>query len=87
MKEQKKTEIKVGITVLVGLFVLLWVLGWAKNFSFDSNEKRVSVEFETVAGLNVGDQVSIKGIKKGDSVINPVDLKSLDPNNEEDKEV
>lgn len=65
MKEQKKTEIKVGITVLIGILVLLWVLGWAKNFSFESNEKRISVEFETVAGLNVGDQVSIKGIKKG----------------------
>ncbi len=65
MKEQKKTEIKVGITVLIGIFVLLWVLGWAKNFSFESNEKRISVEFETVAGLNIGDQVSIKGIKKG----------------------
>lgn len=65
MKEQKKTEIKVGITVLIGIFVLLWVLGWAKNFSFDSNEKRISVEFETVAGLNIGDQVSIKGIRKG----------------------
>lgn len=65
MKEQKKIEIKVGITVLVGLLVLLWVLGWAKNFSFESNEKKISIEFETVAGLNIGDQVSIKGIKNG----------------------
>lgn len=65
MKEQKKTEIKVGITVLIGIFILLWVLGWAKNFSFESNEKRISIEFETVAGLNIGDQVSIKGIKNG----------------------
>ena len=65
MKNQKKTEIKVGLTVLMGLVVLVWVLGWAKSFSFGSDEKIISVEFETVSGLNVGDQVSIKGIKQG----------------------
>ncbi|MEN8193784.1 MAG: MlaD family protein [Bacteroidota bacterium] len=65
MKEEKKTEIKVGITVLVGLILLIWIFGWAKNFSFDSNEKQILVEFDNVAGLNVGDQVAVKGIKKG----------------------
>ncbi|VAX18746.1 hypothetical protein MNBD_IGNAVI01-2222 [hydrothermal vent metagenome] len=65
MRNERKTEIKVGLTVLLGLVVLIWVLGWAKNFSFDSKEKMVSVQFESVAGLSVGDQVSIRGIKKG----------------------
>jgi len=65
MKEQKITEIKVGLTVLLGLIVLVWVLGWAKNFSFESNENITTVEFETVAGLNIGDQVSVKGLKNG----------------------
>ncbi|NOX66108.1 MAG: MCE family protein [Chlorobi bacterium] len=65
MRNERKSEIKVGLTVLIGLVVLLWVLGWAKNFSFDSKEKNVSVQFESVAGLSVGDQVSIRGIKKG----------------------
>ncbi len=65
MKNERKTEIKVGLTVLIGLIVLVWVLGWAKNFSFDSKEKKITVLFESVAGLNIGDQVSIRGIKKG----------------------
>jgi len=65
MKKDKKAELKVGITVIVGIIVLLWVLGWAKNFSFDSNEKNLSIAFENVSGLSVGDIVAIQGIKEG----------------------
>lgn len=65
MKKEKKAELKVGITVIVGIIVLLWVLGWAKNFSFNSNEKNLSITFENVAGLSVGDIVTIQGIKEG----------------------
>ena len=65
MKKEKKAELKVGITVIVGFIVLLWVLGWAKNFSFNSNEKALSIAFENVAGLSVGDIVAIQGIKEG----------------------
>jgi len=65
MKKEKKAELKVGITVIVGIIVLLWVLGWAKNFSFNSDEKHLSIAFENVAGLSVGDIVAIQGIKEG----------------------
>jgi phospholipid/cholesterol/gamma-HCH transport system substrate-binding protein len=65
MKNQKKTELKVGITVIVSIVILLWVLGWAKNFSFSSNEKTISISFQNVAGLVVGDVVSVQGIKEG----------------------
>jgi phospholipid/cholesterol/gamma-HCH transport system substrate-binding protein len=65
MKNQKRTELKVGITVIVSILILLWVLGWAKNFSFNSNQKKISVAFNNVAGLLVGDPVSVQGIKSG----------------------
>lgn len=65
MKNQRKTEIRVGITVLIGVIVFLWVLGWAKDISFDSDRKELIVSFESVAGLNVGDAVTLKGIRKG----------------------
>jgi len=65
MKNQKKAELKVGITVIVALIIFLWILGWAKNFSFNSNEKQLSIKFQNVAGLVVGDLVSVQGIKKG----------------------
>jgi len=65
MKKEKKAELKVGITVIVGIITLLWVLGWAKNFSFNSDEKALSIAFENVSGLSVGDLVAIQGIKEG----------------------
>lgn len=65
MRDEKRTEIKVGITVLVGIIIFLWILGWAKNFSLKSNEQNVFVKFENVAGLEIGDQVTINGLRKG----------------------
>ena len=65
MKDQRKTEIRVGITVIVGLILFLWILGWAKNFSFVSNEKLTTVIFKNVAGLEIGDNVTVSGVRKG----------------------
>ena len=65
MKEQRKTEIRVGITVIIGLLLFLWILGWAKNFSFVSNEKETTIVFKNVAGLEVGDNVTVSGVRKG----------------------
>jgi|SRR3989339_696399 len=65
MKDQRKTEIKVGVTVLLGLIIFLWVLGWAKNWTINSNRKEISVEFSSVAGLEVNDPVTVNGVRKG----------------------
>lgn len=65
MKNQRKTEIKVGITVLVGILIFIWILGWAKNFSLSSDSRLVKVMFNNVSGLEIGDQVTVNGMKKG----------------------
>lgn len=65
MKDQRKTEIKVGVTVFFGLLIFLWVLGWAKNWTINAQRKEVNVEFPSVAGLEVGDPVTINGVRKG----------------------
>jgi phospholipid/cholesterol/gamma-HCH transport system substrate-binding protein len=65
MRNERKTEIRVGLTVLVGILVFIWILGWAKNISLRSNEKLINVRFNNVAGLEIGDQVTINGLKKG----------------------
>jgi len=65
MKNEKKAELKVGIIVIVAIIIFLWILGWAKNFSFNSNEKSLTISFQNVAGLVVGDFVSVQGIKEG----------------------
>jgi len=65
MKDQSKSEVKVGIMVVAGVLVFLWVLGWAKNFSFTANDIYLQVRFPTVAGLEIGDPVTINGVRKG----------------------
>jgi phospholipid/cholesterol/gamma-HCH transport system substrate-binding protein len=65
MKDQRKTEIRVGITVLFGIIVFLWILGWAKNFSLTPTENTVSVQFSNTSGLEIGDPVTVNGVRKG----------------------
>ncbi len=65
MKDQSKTELKVGIMVIAGTLLFLWVLGWAKNFSFTANDKYIDIKFPTVAGLELGDPVTVNGVRKG----------------------
>jgi len=65
MKDERKTEIRVGLTVLIGILVFIWILGWAKNFSIQSNEHVVKVRFTNVSGLEIGDQVTVNGMRKG----------------------
>lgn len=85
MKDERKTEIRVGITVLVGLLLLIWIIGWAKNVSLGSERKEVKIAFDSIAGLEDGAAVSVNGYRKGyvDGVIlkdNKVEVTaSLDP--------
>lgn len=65
MKDERKTEIRVGLTVLVGILVFIWILGWAKNFSIKSNEYFIKIRFINVSGLEIGDQVTVNGMRKG----------------------
>ncbi len=65
MKKERKTEIKVGVTVIIGIFIFIWILGWAKNFSFSSNYRILKVQFANTSGLSVGDNVNVNGVKKG----------------------
>jgi len=65
MKSDRKTEIKVGFTVIIGIIIFIWIIGWAKDFSFSSSYKIVKVHFENTSGLNVGDNVTVNGVKKG----------------------
>jgi len=65
MTSEKKTEVKVGVTVFVALLVLVAVFGWAKNFSLSQSNEFISVKFPTVAGLEIASMVSVNGVRKG----------------------
>jgi len=65
MKDDRKTEIKVGLTVLAGVIIFIWIFGWAKNFSLQSNDQIIKVKFNNVSGLEIGDPVTVNGLRKG----------------------
>jgi phospholipid/cholesterol/gamma-HCH transport system substrate-binding protein len=65
MRNSRTAEIKVGVTVLLGLLVFIWVLGWAKNFTLTSSDKQVKVRFDKVSGLEIGNNVTVNGVRKG----------------------
>lgn len=65
MKDQKKTNLKVGITFLISIIGLIFILSWAKNFSFADNQKNITIVFNSVSGLNKNDIVTVNGVKKG----------------------
>ncbi|MGD8781049.1 MAG: ABC transporter substrate-binding protein [Ignavibacteria bacterium] len=65
MRDSRKTEIKVGITVIVALVVFIWVFGWAKNFSIHTDVKTIFISFDNIAGLEIGDRIFVDGRKRG----------------------
>lgn len=65
MKDQRKTELKVGIAVIVGIILFIWILSWAKSFSLSATDRILKVSFKNVSGLEIGDEVTINGVKKG----------------------
>jgi len=65
MRNPRATEIKVGVTVLLGLLVFIWVLGWAKSFTLSSSDNLVNVRFSKVSGLEIGNNVNVNGVRKG----------------------
>jgi len=65
MKDQRKTEIRVGIMVTIGIIIFIWILTWAKNFTLTPTEKTLQVRFTNVSGLEVGDYATVNGVRKG----------------------
>jgi len=65
MKNSRATEIKVGLTVLLGVLLFIWILGWTKNFSISSSDSELKIMFNNVSGLEIGNNVTVNGVKKG----------------------
>jgi phospholipid/cholesterol/gamma-HCH transport system substrate-binding protein len=65
MRIDKKTEIKVGIFTILSLIVFIWIMGWAKNFMRSSTDIEINVMFDNVSGLEIDDEVTVRGLRKG----------------------
>lgn len=65
MKDTMKTNIKVGITVLIAIFILLYILGWAKRITIAGDYNVIKMRFNSVSGLEIGDHITVNGVKQG----------------------
>lgn len=62
---RRTTEIKVGITVLVALAVLVAGVTWLSEFGISRARVDYVCVFTDVGGLQVGDPVTISGVRMG----------------------
>ncbi|MEK7329989.1 MAG: MlaD family protein [Candidatus Eisenbacteria bacterium] len=61
----RRTEIEVGLTVLVAVGILLWGVTWLKEFQLQRSVRVWQVMFPQTGGLSSSDEVQVNGIKKG----------------------
>src|SRR4030095_1214573 len=65
MDKDKKTLLKVGITVVVSIIILLYGIAFLKDLKFGLATNDLTVYFADVNGLKEGDPVSVNGVSKG----------------------
>jgi len=59
-------EIKVGITVIVATAILFLSIIWIKEYKFNVERYHYAVLFPNIGTLEVGDPVSVLGVRKGE---------------------
>jgi len=59
-------EIRVGIVVLVAAAILFFGIIWVKDYRFNVQRYDYAVLFPNIGSLEIGDPVSVLGVKKGE---------------------
>ncbi len=59
------TEIKVGLTVVVATFILVYGIIWGKGYRLHTNKYQLQLLFDNVGGMVPGDPVTVNGVKEG----------------------
>jgi phospholipid/cholesterol/gamma-HCH transport system substrate-binding protein len=72
MNSDRTNKFKVGITVVIALFILLYGVIFFKDFKIGTESYDLVVYFQDVNGLKEGDQVSVNGVPKGK--VNKIEL-------------
>ncbi len=65
MKDQRRIEIKVGLMFMAGIIIFIIILGWAKSLNFSEKGRTLTIRFLNVAGLEIGDNVTVNGVREG----------------------
>lgn len=65
MDNERKLEIRVGFFLILGVLILVFGVMWGRGVHLFSDAPRLTVRFDDVYGLEVGDPVVIRGIEQG----------------------
>jgi len=65
MAKANNIEFRVGVIVILGLIILIVSLYWLQGYELRRNAKFVTVRFDDVGTLAVGDRVTVSGVHKG----------------------
>lgn len=63
--ESKNQEIRVGLTVILALALLIFGIIWGKEYALTAKRVSFDIVFANSSGLDVGDPVTVLGVKKG----------------------
>jgi phospholipid/cholesterol/gamma-HCH transport system substrate-binding protein len=61
----RKTEIQVGITVIVAIAVLLWGIAWVSTMARSQLQRVWHVTFPEGGGIEAGNEAHVNGVRKG----------------------
>ena len=64
-KKVFSTELKVGLTVVLATFILVYGIIWGKGFRLKTNKYHLQLVFDNVGGMVPGDPVTVNGVKEG----------------------
>jgi len=62
----RRTEIQVGVTVLVAIAILIVGVAWLKDYTLHRDTRIYKVTFPQAGGLSASDEVQVNGIRKGE---------------------
>jgi len=66
MPNDRSVELRVGIVVVMAIVLLVFGIFWLKQYRFNVVRYRYGVIFPNVGALEIGDPVTISGVKKGE---------------------
>jgi phospholipid/cholesterol/gamma-HCH transport system substrate-binding protein len=66
MDEDKKLELKVGLTIFIAAVVLSVGLLWFQGFEIGKRTYEITAIFPMVGGVDPGDEVNVNGVEKGE---------------------
>lgn len=58
-------EFRVGVIMLLALLVIAGSLFWLQGYKLGQNAQKITVFFEDVGALSVGDDVTVSGVRSG----------------------